>query len=186
MSWIDIILFIFLIIIVYICFSTGLIRVASVMLGMYLGLQVAALFYKIFANITSDGSAASTMTNQVIWFGILWLVWSIILSLVVISFTKEYSLPKTKKWGNIDQVGGLVLGIFAGVFGILVVSYVVRNTVTMAWAAAQYPHNYMEGIVYGFDGSLLMSIFRTLKVVFLNVLSPWLPSNEIPVFTDKF
>jgi hypothetical protein len=104
--------------------------------------------------------------------------------LIVISFTKEYALPKTKKWGNIDQVGGLILGIFAGIFGILIVAYVVRNTVILAWIAAQRPHNYLESIKMAFDSSLLMGVFKTLKFIFLNVLSPWLPSG-IPVFTDK-
>jgi uncharacterized membrane protein required for colicin V production len=97
MSWIDIVLFLFLIAIVYMCFTTGLIRVASVMLGMYLGMQVAALFYTTFAGLTADNSnAASIETNQIIWFGALWVVWSIIFCLMIINFTKEYSLPKTK------------------------------------------------------------------------------------------
>ncbi len=182
MTWIDFILFFILIGIVFLCFSTGLIRVASVILGMYLGLQVAALFFKIFATITAEaGNPASIQTNQVIWFGILWVVWSIIFSLVVISFTKEYTLQK--RWGNLDQIGGLVLGIFAGVFGILIISYVIRNTITLAWVAAGKPNNYLFAIKSGFDGSLLMSVFNTLKVVFINALSPWLP-NDFPIFNN--
>lgn len=185
MSWMDIILLLALIGIIFACFSAGLIRVTSILLGMYLGLQVAALFYKIFAGLTAEaGNKASEQTNQVIWFGILWVVWSIIFSLIVISFTKEYQLPKTKRWGNIDQVGGLVVGIFAGIFGVLIISYVVRNTVTLAWFAAGRPNNYLYAILSGFQGSLLMGVFKAMKVVFLNFLSPWLPSGEIPVFSE--
>ncbi len=183
MTWVDIILFIFLIIIVFICFSAGLIRVASILLGMYLGLQVAALFYKLFANITAEVSnPASVQTNQVLWFGILWVVWSIIFSLVVISFTREYSMPK--KLANLDQIGGLALGIFVAIFGILVVAFVIRNTVSLAWISAGRPNNYLFSIVEGFRTSLLMGVFKSLKVVFLNFLSPWLPYNEIPVFSE--
>lgn len=185
MSWVDILLLFVLVGIIFLCFTKGLIKVASVMLGMYLGLQVAALFYKLFGGLTAEaGNESSIRTNQVIWFGILWVVWSIIFSLVVLSFTKSYRMPE--KWGNIDQLGGLALGLFAGIFGVLVMSYVIRNTIALAWVAAGKPNNYLYGIKSGFDGSLLMGVFQSLKFVFLNVLSPWLPGNELPVFIDKF
>ncbi len=182
MTWVDIILFLLLVGIIFICFSVGLIRVASVLFGMYLGLQVAAIFYRLFGGLTSDkGSASSIQTNEIIWFGILWVVATIILALVVISFTKSYSLPE--KWGNIDQVGGLALGIIAGVFGILIIAFVVRNTLNLAWIAAGRPNNYLYAIVSGFQGSLLMNVFKGLKVLFLNVLSPWIP-GDIPIFNE--
>jgi uncharacterized membrane protein required for colicin V production len=181
--FIDVLLLLILVAIIFLCFSKGLIKVSSVLLGMYLGLQVAALFYKLFGALTAEaGNDASIRTNQVIWFGILWVVWSIIFSLVVMSFTKEYRMPE--KWGNLDQIGGLVVGLLVGIFGVLVMAYVIRNTVTLAWIAAGRPSNYLYAIKSGFDTSILMGVFNSIKVLFLNVLSPWLPSGEIPVFQN--
>jgi len=182
MTWVDIILFIILIVIIFLCFSAGLIRVASIMLGMYLGLQVAGLFYSLFATITADrNSPASVQTNEVIWFGVLWVVWTIILSLVVVSFTKEYSMPE--RLGNVDQIGGLLLGIFVGIFGAMIIAFVIRNTSALGWISAGRPNNYLFTIYSGFRDSLLMGVFKTLKTIFVTTLSPWLPKN-IPVFGD--
>ncbi len=182
MTWLDIILFLILVGIVYTSFSLGLIRVASILIGMYVGVQVAASLYRLFAYSTADtANAASVQTNEVVWFGLLWVVWSIIASLIIISFSKHYSLPK--KWGNLDQIGGLALGVMAGVFGVLILSFVIRNTLNLVWSAAGRPDNYLFSVVSAFQGSLLMGIFKSLKVIFINVLSPWIPGS-IPVFSD--
>lgn len=180
---IDIFFLIAIIAIAFMGFNFGIIKVATVILGMYIGMQIAALFYPIFGGLTANQSSASSIyTNQIVWFFILWVVWSIIFSLVGFSFTNSIVLPK--RLGNVDQLGGLALGLFAGIFGLLIVGFVLKNTMVLFWYGSGRPGNWLGSLVTGFDNSIIFGVFRTLKVVYLNILSPWLPANKIPVFFE--
>ncbi len=180
---VDFVLFLFLLFLLYLSFASGVLKVLTVLIGMYLGLQIAALSYKIFAELTADKSkVGSGTTSQIIWFFILWVVFSIIFSLVVWSFLGTVRLPK---WAtNLDQLLGLGLGVLASVFAILVLGFVMKNTITMLWYGSGTPDNWLKAIKDGFEGSILIKIFNSIKVVYLNVLSPWLPSNDLPVFKE--
>lgn len=181
MTLIDIVLFFILLIMLYMSFSQGILKVLTVTVGMYLGLQVAALFYQIFGDITSNKNDLSSIrTNQMVWFFALFVVWSIIFSLVAWSVIGTFNLPNWAK--NLDQLGGLGLGIFASIFALFVVGFVFKNTITMMWYGAGTPSNWMFSLKQGFDNSVLMVIFNQLKVVYLNILSPWLPNNDLPMF----
>jgi uncharacterized membrane protein required for colicin V production len=164
-------------------FNLGLVKIGSGIIGMYGGIQVAALFYEIFANLTATpGSQSSIDTNQILWFFGLWVAWSIIFTLVAWSFTQSIVIPV--RLGNLNQLVGLALGMFAGIFGLFVVAFVLRNTFTVIWLSSGRPDNWMHGIVTGFDKSVVFGILKALKVVYLNILSPWLPVAKIPVFRD--
>ncbi len=181
---IDVVLFLFLLFLLYLSFTSGLLKVATVLIGMYGGLQVAGLFYELFGNLTADKTKpGSTTTNQIIWFFILWVVWSIIFSLVAWYFIGSFNLPKRLR--NLDQLLGLGLGVFAAIFAMMIVGFVFKNTITMIWYGSGTPDNWLKAIKDGFDNSVLMGIFNSLKVVFLNVLSPWLPSKNLPVFQNN-
>ncbi len=183
MTFVDVILFFMLLVMLYLGFSSGTLKVLTIIIGMYLGLQVAALFYQIFANLTANaGDQASILTNQIIWFFALWVFWTIVFTLVAWSFLGSFDLPKWLR--NVDQLGGLVLGVFASVFAMMVFGFVLKNTLTMIWFGAGKPTNWLYGLKTGFDNSLLMSIFNSIKFLFLNVLSPWLPSGNLPVFRN--
>ncbi len=181
MTIVDVFLFLILLVLLYMSFSNGVLKVATVIIGMYGGLQVAALFYQIFGDLTANkGDPNSITTNQIIWFFALWVVWSIIFTLVAWSFIGTIRLPK---WANnFDQLGGLVLGLFASVFGMLIVGFVFKNTITMIWYGSGRPNNWLGFLKTSFEGSLLMGIFDAIKVLYLNILSPWLPSKDLPVF----
>jgi uncharacterized membrane protein required for colicin V production len=181
---VDGILFFFLLFLLYLSFSQGFLKVLTVVIGMYLGMQVAALAYKLFANLTTDqAKPGSATTNQIIWFFILWVVWSIIFSLVAWSFLGTIQLPKWAR--NFDQLLGLALGVFAAVFAILIISFVFKNTIIMMWYGSGAPDNWLKALKDGFEQSALIKLFNILKVVYLNILSPWLPSGDLPVFKDN-
>lgn len=183
MTIIDIVLFLILLVLIYMGFSSGVLKVAAVTLGMYGGLQVAALFYEIFARITATpGDANSATTSQVVWFFALWVVWTIIFTLIAWYFLGSIKLPT---WtNNIDQLLGLGLGFFAAIFALFVVSFVMKNTFTMIWYGSGRPSNWMLEVKMAFDNSFLMGLFQVLKVVYLNILSPWLPNKNLPVFQN--
>ena len=182
-TFVDIILLILLLGLLYIGFASGTLKVLAIILGMYGGLQVAALFYTIFGSLTANQSdSASVITNQIIWFFALWIIWSIIFSLVAWSFLGTITLPKWLR--NVDQLGGLVLGVFAAVFAMLIFGFVFKNTITMIWYGSGAPNNWLLTVKNAFDNSLLMSIFKSVKVLYVNILSPWLPGNNLPVFRD--
>lgn len=178
MTVIDFILLLVLIIIIFVGFSVGIIKMASVILGMYLALQVAALLYIPFASLTGG-----TVSSQDVWFGILWGVWTIIFTLIVLSFTRYIQLPQ---WlAGIEQLAGMVLGLIAGIFGLLVLGFVFQNTITVGLAGSGCNGGFLRFFAQQFNGSLLMHVFNTIKIVLLNYLSPWLPSNNLPVFQDQ-
>lgn len=181
---VDLFIFLFILVLLYMSFSNGFLKVLTVVIGMYLGLQVAALAYKIFADLTTDKTKpGSGTTNQIIWFFALWVVWTIIFSLVAWSFLGTINLPKWAR--NFDQLLGLSLGVFASVFAMLVIGFVFKNTITMLWYGSGTPDNWLKALKDGFDQSVLMKLFNTLKVVYLNILSPWLPAGDLPVFKEN-
>ncbi|HEX2911962.1 MAG TPA: CvpA family protein [Chloroflexia bacterium] len=184
MTFVDIFIFFIFLVLLYFSFSSGVLKVLSVIIGMYGGLQVAALFNDIFAELTSNkGDPSSYTTNRIVWFFALFVVWTIIFTLVAWSFIGHINLPRWAK--NFDQVLGLVLGVFAAVFAMLVVGFVFKNTITMIWYGSGRPTNWLLGVKEGFDNSFMMKIFNAIKVLYLNILSPWLPDKDLPVFKEN-
>lgn len=109
---IDFILLLVILIIAFMGFNMGLVKVGAGIVGMYLGIQIATFFYVVFADLTATaGNATSRATNQIVWFFTLWVVWSIVFTLILWSFTKTIYIPK--RLANLDQLGGLALGMFA-------------------------------------------------------------------------
>lgn len=179
---IDFILFAFLLVLLYLSFNNGVLKVATVLVGMYAGLQIAGLFYTTFASLTSDGKDAdAAVTSQIVWFFALWAVFSIVFSLIAWSFIGTIELPQWMK--NFDQLLGLGLGILASLFALVVLGYVFKNTITIMWYGSGRPDNWMAGVKNGFDKSAVISVLNIFKGLFLNVLSPWLP-RDVPVFRD--
>jgi uncharacterized membrane protein required for colicin V production len=180
---IDGILMLFFLVLLYISFDNGILKVATVLLGMYLGLQIAGLFYEPFAGLTATaGDPESKTTSDIVWFFVLWAIFSIVFALVVWSIIGTFALPK---WaGNIDQLGGLILGAFAGILFLTVVVFVMKNTTTMMWYGSGKPQNWLGGIVSGFENSFLVRILNIFRELFLNFLSPWLP-RTLPALRDK-
>jgi hypothetical protein len=82
-------------------------------------------------------------------------------------------------------VGGLVLGLLAVIFGFMIFGYVFKNLITMLWYGSGRPTNTLFMIKEGFDNSFLMDLFGTFKGFFVNILSPWIPVKELPVFSDN-
>ena len=182
MTFVDIVLFLMLLVMVYIGFSAGLLKVLTVIIGMYGGFQVAALFYTIFANITATpGDPNSALTSQIVWFFVLWLVWSIIFTLVAWSFIGTITLPK---WlSNIELLGGLILGLLAAVFAMSIFGIVMRNVVIMTWYGSGQPAgNWLDTLRLAFKNSFLISLFNSIRYVYLNLMSPWLPANTQSIF----
>ncbi|MBN9390566.1 MAG: CvpA family protein [Chloroflexi bacterium] len=184
MTFVDIFIFLGMMALLYFCFVQGILKVVTVLLGMYAGLQVSAVFYKIFADITANKSDPNSITtNQVVWFFALWIVWSIIFSLVAWSFIRHLDLPK---WAvNLDQVGGLVIGLLAVIFFFTIFGYVFKNIATLLWYGSGRPTNWLLTVKEGFDTSFFMKLFATFKALFVEILSPWLPSRDLPVFKDN-
>lgn len=178
MSLIDILLLFILLGIVYVGFNIGLIKMASILLGMYIGLQVAAFLYIPFGNLTGG-----TVSSEDVWFGVLWAAWSAIATLIILSFTRHIALPESL--ANIEQVLGMAFGLLVGVFGLLVLGFVFQNTITLGLATSGCGSGTLKFFAGQFNGSLLMHIFSSVKVVLLNYMSPWLPSNNLPVFQDN-
>ena len=184
MTFIDIFIFVGMMALLYLCFVQGILKVVTVLLGMYAGLQVAAIFYKIFADITADkGNANSITTNQVVWFFGLWIAWSIVFSLVAWSFIRHFDLPK---WAvNLDQIGGLVIGLLAVIFFFTIFGYVFKNIATLLWYGSGRPSNWLLTVKEAWDNSFFMKLFATFKALYVEILSPWLPAKDLPVFKDN-
>ncbi|MEI7556067.1 CvpA family protein [Candidatus Chlorohelix sp.] len=181
---IDFILLLVILLIAFMGFNMGLVKIGTGIFGMYLGIQIATYFYSVFAGLTATASnPTSVATNQIVWFFTLWIVWSIIFTLILWSFTKTIYIPK--RLASLDQLGGLTLGMFAGIFGLFVIAFVVRNMVMIVWLSTGQPNNYSNSILEGFNNSIIFGILRSLRYVYLNILSPWLPVSQIPVFKDN-
>lgn len=183
MTFIDVLLLIGMMALMYVCFVKGILKVITVLIGMYGGLQVAAVFYKIFGDLTADKTNPNSITtNQVVWFFGLFVAWSIIFSLVAWSFIRHISLPK---WAiSLDQIGGIVIGAFAVIFAFMIFGYVFKNIATLLWYGSGRPSNWLLTVVQAFDDSLLMKLFGAFRGLYVNILSPWLPARDLPVFKD--
>ncbi len=183
MTLVDIFLFFAMMALLYLCFTKGTLKILTVLIGMYAGLQVAAVFYKLFADLTADKTNPNSITtNQVVWFFGLFIAWSIIFTLVAWSFIRHFDLPK---WAvSLDQIGGLVIGFLAVILALTIVSYVFRDVVTLLWYGSGRPSNWLAAVKDGFDNSFFMKLFNSFKGFYVNILSPWLPARDLPVFRD--
>ena len=184
MTFVDVFLLLGMMALLYLCFVKGILKVVTVLLGMYAGLQVAAIFYKIFADITAEkANPNSITTNQVVWFFGLWVAWSIIFSLVAWSFIRHLDLPK---WAmNLDQIGGIVIGLLAVIFFFTIFGYVFKNIATLLWYGSGRPNNWLFTIKEAWDNSFFMKLFAAFKALYVEILSPWLPARDLPVFKDN-
>lgn len=183
MNLVDLLLLFLFLMVIFIGFSVGLIRMVCVVIGMYVGVNIAALTYVAFAGLTAEkGNPVSQATAEVVWFGVVWVVSSIIFTLVAFSFLRYIVLPGWLR--NIEQLTGLVAGMFVGIFGLLVIGYVFQNSLALALASSQCSGGPTRFFASGFQNSLLMHVFNGVKVVLLDTLSPWLPTNRMPVFAD--
>ncbi len=184
MNLVDLLLLFLFLMVIFIGFSVGLIRMLCVVIGMYVGVNIAALTYVAFAGLTAEkGDAVSQKTAEIVWFGVVWVVSSIIFTLVAFSFLRYIVLPGWLR--SIEQLTGLVAGMFVGIFGLLVVGYVFQNSLALALASSHCDGGLTRFFAVGFRDSLLMHVFNAVKVVLLDTLSPWLPTNKIPVFADN-
>jgi Colicin V production protein len=177
----DLFLLIILFAMIFWCFVLGTMKVLTMILGMYFGLQVAALTYGIFASLTADKTSASLFAHQNVWFGVLWLLWAVLFGLILWQFIKSVELPKGL--ANLDQIGGLILGAFAALFVVMVVGLVFKQVFAIVVAGSQGRNEFFNLMSEQFNNSIVIQVVNTLKVVFFNILSPWLPVNQLPLFS---
>jgi hypothetical protein len=178
----DILLLIVLFAMIFWCFVLGTMKVLTMILGMYFGLQVSALTYGLFASLTADPKPDSIFTHQTMWFGVLWLLWAILFSLILWQFVRSIQLPKGL--ANLDQIGGLILGTFAAIFVVMIVGLVFKQIFAIVAATSQGRNEFFNLMRDQFNNSIIIQVVGILRVVYFNILSPWLPVNQLPLFSS--
>jgi hypothetical protein len=178
----DIFLLIILFVMIFVCFTLGTMKVLTILLGMYGGLQVAAFTYSFFANLTANPKNGDSVdAHQTVWFGVLWLLWAVLLGLILWQFVKSIVLPKAI--ANLDQIGGLFLGIFVAIFVVMIVGLVFKQVFfIVALSSGGGGSGFFNLVSDQFQNSIVMRVVDIVRVVYFNILSPWLPVNQLPLF----
>ena len=184
MNLIDFLLLFIWLGIIFLGFSVGIIKMGCALIGMYIGVNIAALVYQPFASLTVKPGADPSV-GYVVWFGVAWIVSSIVFTLIALSFLGPLELPRWMK--GFEQLAGLASGLVVGIFGLLVFGFVIQNTLALALASSQCQGGFVKFFAQNFTDSLLMHIFGAVKDVLINALSPFLKngSSAIPVFQDN-
>ena len=177
----DFVIFVLLVVILFLCFGGGIVRVASILFASYIGLQLASYLYVPAANwTTKGGDPGARPVNQMVWFGALWLVGTIIATVAVLNITRYVQLPGLL--ARMDQIGGVALGLVLAIFSLLIFTLVLRETLYVVWLSGGQKKDFVDFGRQMFTDSRIVTLFKDMSKPLLGILAPWLP-KDIPLLS---
>lgn len=177
MNWLDVVVFIILIVGLCIGYAQGLLRQIMNLAAFYIGAVLGAQYYTIIAGwfkIFFD-NPPPRLINAVGFVVILVIVSGLINWLT----TDAYKSTQLRIFPIIDHLGGAALG--TGTAAILVI--VLLPIIAFA-SAETWPYGDVQRlmILNGLETSRALPTFDSFKPMLLNALGPWLPGGLPSLF----
>jgi uncharacterized membrane protein required for colicin V production len=165
-------------------FFSGITRVTSALLSLYFGAVFAAAFYRPLTDVSRDHlTTMGEQTGNLVFFLMLFLAFSVILTMVVSRWMGEVRLPRRIQ--VLDNVGGAALGIIVSGLAMTMAAMLLAITLqalnqTLVIADRDAVLSSVRGQLHD---STLMPIFLRMTPFFSRMISPWFPGGLPPILS---
>ena len=177
----------------------GAVRQLAGLLVFYLSVILTTRFYRLLLpSARSLLLGAPTAVLEAVIFTLILLVVYAILSVLIINMTTMRHADRGQKrfnWrnpvqkspgeslaGTLNHLAGIPLGFFTVAMWIGVGLLVYRFMISSSWLDWE---DYRQKLAAGYQGSMLVPIFRTFLPYALKALEPWFPSGLPSIFLIK-
>lgn len=176
-NWLDILIFLLLILGLGIGYAQGLLRQMIGLAALYIGTILGAQYFFVVSGWMRAlfTTAPSRFINALAFLIILGVVTTLINWLAY----DAYHSMKLRLLPLVDHLGGSLLGLITAVTIISLALPLMTFATGEPWPWAE-PTRLL--IIAGLQTSRLLPIFDSLKLTLLNVLAPWLPSGLPSIF----
>ncbi len=165
-------------------FFCGVTRVTAAIFALYFGAVFAAAFYQPLGDLSRRYlTTMEEQTGHLVFFLILFFVFSVIFTIIVSRWIGEIKLPRRIQ--VFDNVGGAALGI--------IVSGLAMTLAAMLLAITLQALNQTIGVTDGdtvstsvrsqIHDSTLVPIFLRMAPFFGSMISPWFPGGLPPILS---
>jgi uncharacterized membrane protein required for colicin V production len=159
-------------------FFGGVTRVTSAIIALYFGAVFAAAFYDPLADFGREHLTTMTVqTGQLVFFLILFFVFSALMTAVVSRWLGDVSLPR--RFQVFDNIGGAALGVIVSGLAMTMAAMLLAITLqalnqTLVFSGRDAMLSSARDQI---DGSTLVPIFLRMAPFFARLISPWFPGG---------
>ncbi len=164
-------------------FFSGVSRVTAAIIAIYFGAIVSAAFYRgITEFVRTELVSIGTRAGQLIFFGITFLVFSILFTIVLSRWLGDLHLPR--RFTILDNIGGAALGIVVSGLALTLAALVL----TIMLQAINHVTTGGSGPLLGalqdqVRSSSLVPLFLRMAPFFMGAISPWFPGGLPPILS---
>ena len=165
-------------------FFNGITRVTSAILSLYFGAIFAAAFYRPLTTVARKHLVTMGLqTGQLVFFLLLFFVFSAIFTIIVSRWLGEVRLPRRVQ--IFDNIGGAALGIIVSGLAMTLAAMLLAITLqalnqTLVFSGRDAVLNTVRNQI---DGSTLVPFFLRMAPFFVRLLAPWFPGGLPPILS---
>lgn len=181
MNFVDVLIMLFFGAIVALSFFGGIGKVISTLVGLYLGVIIAAVFYHPLA--VAVGKVFTTMspfTGDLLMFVLLLALSTLA---VAAGLGRTFVLGKIpQRLGAFSNISGATLGILVAVMSTVLASMIISlGLQVLDRTATLGASSFMLDLQEQMRGAMLVPIFLKLAPTLITPLRPWFPSGLPPI-----
>jgi len=162
-------------------FFNGISRVTASIIAIYFGAIVSAAFYRGITDfVRTELISVGTRTGQLTIFGLVFLVFSILLTVVLSRWLGDVKLPR--RITILDNIGGAALGIVVSGLAMTLAALVLTIMLqAINHVATGGSGPLLETLQDQVRSSSLVPMFLRMAPFFMRSLSPWFPGGLPPI-----
>lgn len=168
----------FLAIVIY-GFFGGVVRLTMILIGLYLSVVVAGLFYVPVGRVVSSNLRdIEPFTGQLLAFILLTLFGTLAIALTLIKTFVTVRIPNI--FASVDQIGGATVGLILSLFTVTIVSVIFRVYFNLILTAASNGFSVtpvMLTLALHNKTSFLVAFFAQLTIPIYALIAPWFPGG---------
>jgi membrane protein required for colicin V production len=180
-NFIDILFIVLFVTSLAVGFFQGMIRLAVLLLALYLSMVLASLYYTAMGEWLAHNFGAQRYVGQYVGFALVLFFGFLLLSAAGIYTFRYARLPGRLEY--VDRVGGVVLGMVLGTFFIGTFAALLFNLmIARGGSSINFP--LMRALGSAVSGSTLLNYFSTtLLPMVYTILGPVLPEGARLIFS---
>lgn len=162
-------------------FLSGMARVISAILAIYLGAAVAAAFYRDLTEEAREHVVMSLRTGQLAIFTMLFLATSAVLTVMLARALKGFKMPRRIE--IVDNLGGATLGVIVSGLAVTLAAMLLSIQLSVLnQTIGQTSSGSLAGAVESqVSDSQLIPVFLDMAPFFTAMLEPMFPGGLPPI-----
>lgn len=177
-NWLDIVIFLILILSLGIGFMQGILRQVIGLAAFYIAITLGAQYHYALSDFIRRllFQRTSPLLNSIAFFVIIVVVWLLISWLAF----DAYRSTKIRFAPLLDQLGGSIISVATTIAALALILPVVKLMVSEPWPGAESAHQVFS---MALNTSALVKQLVLLKGQLINAIAPWMPYG-IPAIFD--